>query len=77
MTLVVGAAFGLGTSIWIWFGHDDSFRNFQVYIVAAFMGLAGTGLLISSLAMTSDLIGGNTATGAFVFAAMVSSGFLR
>lgn len=39
--------------------------------MAAFMGLAGTGLLISSLAMTSDLIGGNTATGAFVFAAMV------
>ena len=70
-TLVVGSIFGVLTSVWIYFGDSDNYKYYQVYVVAAFMGIAGTGLLISSLSMTSDLIGGNIATGAFVFAAMV------
>ncbi|KAJ6219495.1 hypothetical protein RDWZM_005307 [Blomia tropicalis] len=63
VTLVVGAIFGVGTAIWIYIGgENENYRIYQVYVVAAFMGVAGTCLLISSLALTSDLIGGNTST---------------
>lgn len=74
-TLFVGTLFGAATSVWLWFGDAESasYRLYQVYAVAGCLGTAGTVVLISSLALTSDLIGGNTSSGAFVFAAMVKS----
>ncbi|CAG2112480.1 unnamed protein product, partial [Medioppia subpectinata] len=69
--LILGAAFGISTCVWIFIGADgQSYKTWQIYGVSAFVGIGGTALLISSLALTSDLIGSNTSTGAFVFAAM-------
>ncbi|CAG2179233.1 unnamed protein product, partial [Oppiella nova] len=69
--LIVGAAFGVATCAWIFIGNNsDAYKAWEIYGVSAFIGIGGTALLISSLALTSDLIGSNTSTGAFVFAAM-------
>lgn len=72
VTLIVGSLFGIAASVWMIFGDDYAFKTYHIYAVSAFIGIGGTALLISTLALTSDLIGGNTHTGAFVFAAMVS-----
>ncbi|XP_054167887.1 major facilitator superfamily domain-containing protein 12-like [Oppia nitens] len=69
--LLIGTAFGVASCVWMWIGNDSAaYKSWQVYGVSAFIGIGGTALLIASLSLTSDLIGSNTATGAFVFAAM-------
>ena len=64
---------GVFSSFWILVGDCfPFFATHQVYVVAAFCGIAGTCLQISSLGLNSDLVGiNNSATNAFVFAAMV------
>ena len=71
--MFIGALFALISSVWIWIGADSqSYKEMQIYIVAGVIGVAGTILLISSLSINNDLVGTNTKSNAFVFAAMVS-----
>ncbi|XP_054159734.1 major facilitator superfamily domain-containing protein 12-like [Oppia nitens] len=69
--LIIGALFGITACIWIFIGsNSDAYKLWQIYCVSAFLGIGGTALIISTLALTSDLIGTNKTTGAFVFASM-------
>ncbi|CAG2168448.1 unnamed protein product [Oppiella nova] len=58
--LIIGVAFGVGSCVWIFIGgNTESYKLWQIYVVSALLGIAGTALLISTLALTSDLIGTN------------------
>ena len=71
-SMVIGAVIALVSCVWIWIGNDsDPYKEYQVYIVAGLLGMAGTFLLISSLSINNDLVGSNSKSNAFVFAAMV------
>ncbi|CAG2107216.1 unnamed protein product [Medioppia subpectinata] len=70
--LVMGCLFGLASCVWNSFGSVDneSFKQWQVYGAALLFGIGGTTMLIASLSLTSDLIGNNTTSSAFVFGTM-------
>ncbi|XP_054163893.1 major facilitator superfamily domain-containing protein 12-like [Oppia nitens] len=70
--LALGCVFGFGSCFWNNFGsiENDSFKTWQVYGATLLFGIGGTTMLIASLALTSDLIGGNTMSSAFVFGTM-------
>ncbi|XP_071794886.1 major facilitator superfamily domain-containing protein 12-like [Asterias amurensis] len=55
-----------GGCTWLWFPDIDK----QVYGAAVLIGAGGSTLLVTSLALTSDLIAHNTESGAFVYGAM-------
>ncbi|XP_021379623.1 major facilitator superfamily domain-containing protein 12-like isoform X2 [Mizuhopecten yessoensis] len=67
-TYLIGLLCGLGACIWIYF-LDKSTKHY-CYGVSVFLGIGGSTMLVTSLAMTSDLIGQNTESGAFVYGAM-------
>ncbi|XP_038072925.1 major facilitator superfamily domain-containing protein 12-like [Patiria miniata] len=56
----------LGGCAWLYFPGI----GLQVYGAAALLGAGGSTLLVTSLALTSDLISHNTESGAFVYGAM-------
>ncbi len=60
--IIIGVVFGISTSVWIFFGGVDStsYKSWQIYFVAAFNGISGAALLVSTLVLTSDLIGTNS-----------------
>ncbi|XP_046543115.1 major facilitator superfamily domain-containing protein 12-like isoform X1 [Haliotis rubra] len=68
VTYIIGIVFAVGSCVWIHFITSAS--AMQVFGVAVLMGVGGTTMLITSLAMTADLIGNNTESGAFVYGAM-------
>ena len=72
VTFILGCLIGIAGCIWIRFGCgiDDSFTKYEIYSVAALIGVAGSTLLITSLSLTADLIGANIDSGAFVYGAM-------
>ena len=49
--------FGIGACVWIYFLNDDNAK--QVYGAVVLLGLGGSTMLVTSLAMTSDLIANN------------------
>jgi len=67
---LIGVVIGLGACIYVWFGHGDFFRTYGIYGVASLFGAGGSTMLITSLAVTADLIGGQVESGAFVYGAM-------
>lgn len=67
-TYFIGQLCGAGACVWIYFLNESS--NKYCYGAAALLGIGGSTMLITSLAMTSDLIGENTESGAFVYGAM-------
>ncbi|KAH6938147.1 hypothetical protein HPB50_007262 [Hyalomma asiaticum] len=68
---LLGGALGIGGSLWILFGQmTPTYKDYQIYGVAAVVGAASTTMLLASLAITNELIGGHTTSGAFVFGAM-------
>lgn len=70
--MLIGAIVAVISCVWIWIGNDsEAYKEYQVYIVACLLGMAGTFLLISSLSINNDLVGSNSKSNAFVFAAMV------
>ena len=72
-SIVLGALLAIVSCVWIWAGGDhEAYKQYQVYVVAGLIGIAGTFLLISSLSINNDLVGNNSKSNAFVFAAMVS-----
>ncbi|XP_071086621.1 major facilitator superfamily domain-containing protein 12-like isoform X1 [Haliotis cracherodii] len=68
VTYIIGVVFAVGSCVWIHFITSSS--TMQVFGAAVLMGIGGTTMLITSLAMTADLIGDNTESGAFVYGAM-------
>lgn len=48
--------------VWIFFGEIDDyeFKYRYIYVIAVLMGISGSTMLITSLAITNDLIGHNT-----------------
>ncbi|KAJ8304626.1 hypothetical protein KUTeg_018209, partial [Tegillarca granosa] len=65
VTYILGQMFTLGACLWIYFINKENIN--QVYGVAIFIGIGGSTVLVTSLAMTSDLIGQNLGSGAFVY----------
>lgn len=70
--LLISSIIGALSCIWIYFGSalNEDFIHWQIFAVATLFGVGGTVMLISSLALTADLIGSNRASGAFVFGAI-------
>ncbi|KAK3597030.1 hypothetical protein CHS0354_014917 [Potamilus streckersoni] len=66
-TYFMGILIGISASVWFYFIPQGSK---QVYGAAVLLGAGGSTLLVTSLAMTSDLISMNTESGAFVYGAM-------
>ncbi|KAL6430178.1 hypothetical protein ACFW04_007733 [Cataglyphis niger] len=66
----IGALLAISACIWIQFGNDDTYTKYQIYAVAVLLGSAGAIMLVTSLGITSDLIGRNTESGAFAYGIM-------
>ncbi|GFY15668.1 major facilitator superfamily domain-containing protein 12 [Trichonephila clavipes] len=69
-TYFLGCMLAIGSCIWIYLGEGESYSTYHLYAVAVLIGIAGSTLLIISLAFTSDLIANSTTSGAFVFGSM-------
>lgn len=67
---VCGSILGIWACIWIKLGSNPEFVNYEVYIVAIIIGIAGSIVLVTSLGITADLIGDKTGSGAFVYGIM-------
>lgn len=69
--LLIGCLFSIVSCAWFNFGDEanESFKSWQVYGATVFNGIGCTSILISSMAITTDLIGDNKNSG-FVFASM-------
>ncbi|ESP00677.1 hypothetical protein LOTGIDRAFT_177990 [Lottia gigantea] len=68
LTYLVGGVIGIGSCVWFYFISENQAN--LVYGAAVLLGIGGSTMLITSLAMTADLIGENTESGAFVYGAM-------
>ncbi|KYM85340.1 putative MFS-type transporter C19orf28 [Atta colombica] len=66
----IGALLAICACIWIQFGNGDIYVKYQIYVVAILLGSAGAIMLVTSLGVTSDLIGKNTESGAFAYGIM-------
>ncbi|XP_013390774.1 major facilitator superfamily domain-containing protein 12-like [Lingula anatina] len=70
-TYLVGGCFVIGACAWCYFITQHSpHKEWQVIAASVLLGAGSTTMLITSLAMTSDLIGENTESGAFVYGFM-------
>ncbi|KAJ8304843.1 hypothetical protein KUTeg_018426, partial [Tegillarca granosa] len=67
-TYFIGQIVSVGCCVWVYFLNPDTYK--QVYGVCICLGIGGTTMLVTSLAMTADLIGRNVESGAFVYGAM-------
>ncbi|UXI15950.1 water-specific aquaporin [Sarcoptes scabiei] len=70
MTFFLGTIIAISSCVWIYFGNDTNFKSYGIFAVSILIGVSSSTMLITSLAITNDLIGKNTASGAFVFGAM-------
>ncbi|KAI1283167.1 Major facilitator superfamily domain-containing protein 12 [Halotydeus destructor] len=69
-TFVAGCLIAFSGYTWIYFGAGEKYTMYGIYGVCFLLGVSGSIMLITSLGITSDLIGHNTTSGAFVFGAM-------
>ncbi|XP_050402518.1 major facilitator superfamily domain-containing protein 12 [Patella vulgata] len=67
-TYFVGVIIGISACVWLYFINKSTAD--QVYGAAVLLGVGGSTMLVTSLAMTADLIAQNTESGAFVYGAM-------
>jgi len=67
---LIGALIGMGACVYVWFGQGYFFITYGIYGVALLFGIGGSTMLITSLAVTADLIGSQVESGAFVYGAM-------
>ncbi|KAI5635741.1 MFS/sugar transport protein domain-containing protein [Phthorimaea operculella] len=65
-----GATCALAGCVWIYFGSDDTYKNDFIYVVAVLIGFGGAVMLVTSLALTADLVGARTEASAFVYGLM-------
>jgi hypothetical protein len=61
VTYLLGSLLALATVLWVYFGAGESadpwFASYGIFCVAAMFGAAGSTVLVSSLALTAELIG--------------------
>jgi hypothetical protein len=58
VTYLLGSLLALATVLWVYFGAGDPlFASYGIFCVAAMFGAAGSTVLVSSLALTAELIG--------------------
>nr|CAD7399560.1 unnamed protein product [Timema poppensis] len=67
---VIGCVFGISASVWVYLGSGIRYTGYEIYVVAILFGAGSSVMLVTSLGITSDLIGSNTESGAFVYGAM-------
>lgn len=66
----IGALLAICACVWIQLGNGNMYIKYQIYAVAVLLGSAGAIMLVTSLGVTSDLIGKNTESGAFAYGIM-------
>ena len=69
LTYFVGLGFIWAALETFWVIQRGNWANLA-YLGSSFLGIGGAAILVTALSMTSDLIGSNTGTGAFVYGAM-------
>lgn len=69
-TYLFGSACTLASFVWIYFGSDINYKVYYIYLVAVLIGFGGAVMLITSLALTADLVGAKTEASAFVYGLM-------
>nr|CAD7448811.1 unnamed protein product [Timema bartmani] len=57
-------------SIWVYLGSGSRYTGYEIYAVAILFGAGSSVMLVTSLGITSDLIGNNTESGAFLLSAV-------
>ncbi|ERL85998.1 major facilitator superfamily domain-containing protein 12 [Dendroctonus ponderosae] len=70
LTYIFGTMIGVGACLFIQLGSGPFYTNYLIYLVACFLGAASSIVLVSSLGITTDLIGTRTNSGAFVYGIM-------
>ena len=69
LTYFIGLGFIWAALETFWVIQRGNLANLA-YLGSSFLGIGGASILVTALSMTSDLIGSNTGTGAFVYGAM-------
>lgn len=67
---MTGGLAGIAVSTWIRFGAGNIFVHYGIYGVAALLGFSSSVMLVTSLGITSDLIGQDCDNGAFIYGLM-------
>ncbi|KAJ0182630.1 hypothetical protein K1T71_001999 [Dendrolimus kikuchii] len=70
LTYSLGSACALASFVWIYFGYDVNYKVYFIYVVAVLIGFGGAVMLVTSLALTADLVGDKTEASAFVYGLM-------
>ena len=70
LTYIVGVLFIFGASALFWYYDLIDSLKVNVIVASILLGTGSTIILVTSLSLTSDLSGKNTASSAFVFGAM-------
>ncbi|KAM3967656.1 major facilitator superfamily domain-containing protein 12 [Aphomia sociella] len=66
----LGTACALSGFVWIYIESDDNYKVYYIYVVAVLIGFGGAIMLVTSLALTADLVGTRTEASAFVYGLM-------
>ncbi|XP_025204621.1 major facilitator superfamily domain-containing protein 12-like isoform X1 [Melanaphis sacchari] len=69
-TYSFGVILSLASALWCYLGNSDTFAKYQIYAVTIIIGIACSVVLVTSQALTTDLIGDKTHRGAFTFGLM-------
>ncbi|CAK1601847.1 unnamed protein product [Parnassius mnemosyne] len=66
----VGSICSLIGFTWIYLDSDYNYKVYYIYVVAVLIGFGGSQMLVTSLALTADLVGDKTEASAFVYGLM-------
>ncbi|KAG6452409.1 hypothetical protein O3G_MSEX007612 [Manduca sexta] len=66
----MGSLCALAGFVWIYFGSNDTYKIYFIYVVAVLIGFGGAVMLVTSLALTADLVGAKTEASAFIYGVM-------
>ncbi|XP_060535155.1 major facilitator superfamily domain-containing protein 12-like [Cylas formicarius] len=69
-SFLLGSSLGLIACLWIRWGQGQEYTSYYIYAVGALLGASGSIITVSSLDITTDLIGDNTDSGAFIYGIM-------
>uniref|UniRef100_A0A1E1WKA0 Major facilitator superfamily (MFS) profile domain-containing protein n=2 Tax=Pectinophora gossypiella TaxID=13191 RepID=A0A1E1WKA0_PECGO len=70
LSYLTGSACALTGFMWVYFGSDHVYKHDLIYVVAVLIGFGGAVMLVTSLALTADLVGARTEASAFVYGLM-------
>ncbi|ODN04014.1 Major facilitator superfamily domain-containing protein 12 [Orchesella cincta] len=67
---MIATCFAYAGCIWLGYDSQEALQSGNVYILTVLIGIGSSLMLVLSVSLTSDLIGTNTESGAFVFGAI-------